>query len=315
MKLRISKIFYYLRMWGKCLFSVNAFTACFSAFGILWLAVELATFFFPNTILYDQKTVPQVIRDSWFIFAITGFAAAIWRCRPHLSIAAKLNGRDVTVEIAIGNAFSYSGSLVVGSNTTFDTQVSKELISEDSIQGLFTKKYYSNVAQLDSEITGALSGIICKELTGTRKGKSKKYPMGQCVKVNPKNRTAYFIAIADINEHGVATSSFNNLKESLASLWVFIGERGVKDSIVAPVLGSGFSRLPQTREEIVREMIKSFLAACSEKTFTDKLTIVLHPQDVTKHKISLKKLGDFLQHQCEYTFYSNGDQQAIGTPV
>ncbi|MEK7730134.1 MAG: macro domain-containing protein, partial [candidate division KSB1 bacterium] len=122
-------------------------------------------------------------------------------------------------------------------------------------------------------------------------------------------------AIADMNEHGVASGSFNDLKESLAKLWVYIGRRGLKEPLVMPVLGTGFSRLPQTREEVIREIIKSFVAACSEMTFADKLTIVITPQDMAKHHISLDELGSFLRHVCIYTTFSTGTQHAVGPPV
>jgi hypothetical protein len=82
------------------------------------------------------------------------------------------------------------------------------------------------------------------------------------------------LAITNINEYGVASASYGDLKLALTYLWLFIGRRGLKENIVIPIVGTGFARLPQTREEIIREIIKSFIAACSESTFSDKLTIV-----------------------------------------
>jgi hypothetical protein len=42
---------------------------------------------------------------------------------------------------------------------------------------------------------------------------------------------------------------------------LFIDKRGLKESIAIPVIGSGPIRLTQTREEIIREIIKSFIAS------------------------------------------------------
>lgn len=303
------RYYHYLKAWLRNLLSIRALTAILSSFGTLWLVVEIATFFFANT------AAPDTIRNAWRIFGLAGLLIAVWLCRPRLAVSHKLNGRDVTVEIAVGDIFSFPGAMIIGSNTTFDTRISRELISERSIQGIFTKRYYGDETQLDIELASGLNCVPYQGLPGTRIGKAKKYPIGTCVRLNPKQRTGYFLAIAEINEHGVASGSFNDLKESLAQLWVFVGRRGSKEPLIMPVLGTGFSRLPQTREEVVRETIKSFVAACSEMTFTDKLTVVVSPHDIAKHRISLDELGSFLRHECSYTVFSTNHQHAIGTPI
>jgi len=300
---------FYCRTWMKNLFSIQALTAVLSSFGVLWLVVEISTFFLSGT------GWPDRIRQWWLYFGLVGLGAAAWECRPHLSVAAKLNGRDVTIEVAVGDLFDFTGAYIVGTNTTFDTRISRELISEKSVQGAFTRKFYGEETQLDRELTSGLVGIASTDLNGSRLGKARRYPIGTCVRLNPRTCTAYFLAIAEINEHGVASGNFNDLKESLAKLWVFIGERGLKESLVMPVLGTGFSRLRQTREEIIREIVQSFIAACSERTFADKLTIVITPHDMRKHGISLDELGCFLRHECHYVSFSTGVQQPTGTPA
>lgn len=305
----MQRLRYTLEAWLRALFSARAAAAVLSAFGALWLVVEITAFFFQST------AVPQWLRDHWWIFAIIGGATAIMRCRPHTAVAQKLNGRDVTVEIAIGDVFSFDGALIVGSNTTFDTRVAPTLIAESSVQGAFTRRYFADETKLDVEIAAGLEAGKAQHLPGTRQGKSARYPIGTVVRINPKGRTAYFVAIADINEHGVAEGSFERLRISLAELWVYVGSRGLKERLVMPVLGTGFSRLPQTREQVVREIVKSFVAACSERVFADRLTIVISPKDVVEHKISIDELGAFLGHVCFYTEFSSGTQGALGAPA
>ena len=302
-------LFHYARRWLRNLLSLRALTALLSSFGALWLSVEIATFF-----LADSEW-PDAIREQWMWFGIVGLGAAMWMCRPQLAVSHKLNGRDVTIQITIGDMFTMPGALIIGSNTTFDTRISRALIAANSVQGSFTKKYYGDETQLDRELTSGLGGLQFTELTGNRAGKRKRYNFGTCVRLNPKTRTAYFVAIAEISEHGTASSNFEGLKESLSKLWVFIGKRGLKESLVMPVLGTGFSRLSQPREEVVRETIRSFIAACSERTFADSLTIVITPQDAAKHHISLDELGSFLRHVCHYASFSENNRLAVGTPA
>lgn len=307
--MKLARLRFTLWAWVRNLFSIRAATAVLSSFGALWLLVEITAFFFQST------TVPDWLRDHWWLFAIGGGAIAAAKCWPKLSVVHKLNGRDVTVEIAVGDIFSFPGALIVGSNTTFDTRVSPRLIAENSVQGAFTKRYFSDETQLDTELVAELDGIGAESLQGPRQGKELRYPIGTTIRLNPKGRTAYFVAIADINEHGVAETSFEKLQDSLAALWVYVGSRGLKEDLVMPALGTGFSRLTQTRQEVVREIVKSFVAACSERVFADRLTIVLSPKDMTKYHMSLDELGAFLRHVCIYTNLSGDSHHATGVPV
>ena len=67
-----------------------------------------------------------------------------------------------------------------------------------------------------------------------------------------------------------------------------------------PVLGTGHTRINVSREAMIREIISSFIPACSEKKFCEKLTIVIWRKDYLESRINLQKLGDYLQHLCEY---------------
>jgi len=305
----ISATCHYMRRWLRSLVSVKAVAALLSSFGALWLTVEIATFFLKGTIWPDR------IRAAWVWFGGIGVIVAAVQCKPPRTVAHKLNGRDVTIHITIGDIFSMPGALIVGSNTTFDTRIANELIAASSIQGIFTRRYYSSESQLDQELSASLTGHPSTELSGPRIGKNRRYTYGTCARLSPKDRTAYFVAIADINEHGIASSHIEALKDSLSHLWVFIGTRGTKEPLIIPILGTGFSRLSQTREEIVHEIIRSFIAACSERTFADSLTIAIAPQDVAKHSISLDCLGAFLAHECRYASFGNNSRPAIGTPA
>jgi hypothetical protein len=297
----------FFRRWGRNLVSFTSVGAVLSSFGALWLVVEVTAFFFENTPLLDK------IRSLWPFFGLLGLAIAIAKCMPRLSVSCKVQQRDATVEVVIGDLFDCEGELIVGTNTTFDTHISNALISEASVQGTFTRRYYGDETQLAKDIASELAGVPYATLPQPRTGKAKKYKLGTVVKLTPKDRTAYFVAIADINEHGAASGSFDGVKDALASLWVFLGSHGNKGSVAMPVLGTGYGRLKEPREEIVRAIVTSFVAACSESVIVDRLTIVLSPADVKKFHISLDDLGRYIEHVCTYTQFAPGNRPAVGT--
>ena len=306
------KTLYVAKAWLRNLVSLSAFAAWLSAFGALWLLVEATTFFFPNVLLFGTTKLPDYIRSLWPLFFGAALVLAALASKPRLSVWGKLNGRDISIRIVVGDLFLLPGAIVIGSNTTFDTRISNSLISERSVQGIFTKKYYDDDRQIQAELVDALKHVSSARLSGKRAGNAMRYEIGSCAALHPKGRTAYFLAIADVNEHGVCSTKFEDLKECLAKLWVFIGSRGAKEPIVMPILGTGFGRIPQTRTEVVHEIIQSFVAACSEKTFCEDLTIVISPADIVKYSISLNELEAFLHHECKYTAFSIGNRSPVG---
>ena len=299
-----------LQRWAKSLVSWKFGSEFLVPLGFFWLIVKVITFFYP--------AVEKNIQQLWllFLFLVGSLVYATVMCRPRNKVSGRLNGRDVTLEVVIHDIFKLPGTLIVGSNTTFDTKISDQLISPKSIQGQFTNKFYANEQKLDLEIESQLTGISpIEELNGSRIGKKKRYKIGQVVRVAPKGIIAYLVSIAHINQHGNAQGNFEYIKEALANLWIFIGERGTRDELVLPVLGTGYSRIQETREEVIQEIIQSFVAACGERVFCEKLTIVISPSDAAKHDISIEEIGSYLRHVCKYTRYSSGSSDASGAGI
>lgn len=287
-------------------FSIRCFDVGFATYGALWLLISIADYF-----AKDSSGVKWV-HAHFGLFLLLGVAVILWRCRPRTTICMPLKDRDVSITLAIGDVFSFQGALVIGSNSTFD--VSRKVISRESIQGQFTAKYYAGEEQLETEVAAQLRDVPCEDLVGRRLGKCLRYPIGSVVTLKPKERTGYLLAISHMNEHGTSEGSFDLLKQALVELWVYLGSRGERKAIVIPVLGSRFGRLKESRSVIVQEIIKSFVVACSERTFCEDLTIVLNERDVREKHIDFDSLGEYLKHVCLYTEFSDRSGERTGTP-
>ena len=202
-----------------------------------------------------------------------------------------------------------------GTNTTFETNSS--VIDQKSIQGQFAQKYYSDIGQLDRDIDAALRGKDPEDTlanTGPAR-KQAKYAMGEVALVTPKDKHAYLVAIADLNEHGNAVGTFDGVQKALTSLWEFVSERGPKEDVIVPVLGTGFSRVTAKRDEVVRAIIDSFMVACHGKVFCEKLTVVVWPADLAKQDLDLEDVGRYLKHVCRYTRYSPANPAPSGVGI
>lgn len=130
------------------------------------------------------------------------------------------------------------------------------------------------------------------------------------------SRVAFLVAIAKLNPHGTAHGSSEELQVALTDLWQFIAERGGDVCpIPVPVLGTGYSRIAEPRHEAIREIVRSFLAACAERTFREKLTIVISPKDFSSHEIDFAELSDCVRLSTKYASTRKSLSSGVGTPV
>ena len=309
----LSPLFYslraylYLDFWRYSFRWRRAGNALLAACGALFLIVKILAFF--------SQEIGNSLKGHWLLFIIVAVLWALWCNRPVLEVACRLRNRDVTIRIAVTDLFSCGGALIIGTNTTFDTEISDALISASSVQGQFTNRYYSDIRHLDHDLDVELRNVPHKSASSTKIGKHREYDIGTVVRLNPQGRHVYMVAIARINNYGRAGAQFEDLQVSLATLWDFIAERGSMEPVAMPVLGSAFGRLIQTRADIIREIIKSFAAACASRQFCDRLTIAIPPRDFYQWTINLDELGDYLRLIALYTDYRTPTDVGSGSAI
>lgn len=270
------------------------FTTFLSFFGIVWLFFETANHF------GVKWAMPSTNIKEYFVglFAIFFFSVII--TLPKLCHSCQVHDKDISVEIIVDNFFNQPGDLIIATNTTFDTTEDNGFIRPKSIQGQLAKKFYNKLDHLDHELGKYLEDEKTIEILNRTKSKNKRYPIGTVAKLEHENCRSYWLALADVNEYGKPTTSFEKLQESLGKLWQHIHMKGHLENLVIPVLGSGLSGLNETREKIVQEIIFSFVAFASEAKIAEKLTIAIHPDDFLSQKINFHELGEFLEYTCRF---------------
>jgi hypothetical protein len=278
-----------------------------------WIAIEILSHFIPAFGEWSRGNL-------WLLSAIAvlglliGISRFLHKCAKMLSVSQRLSATDTSIEIRVDDLFNIEGAFVISTSTTFDTDMSDSSVSE-SVQEQFTRKYYGNTEHLDHDIEKELEDREYTVIEDNRRGKKKRYKIGTVVKLQLQEQITYLVAAADMNEHGRDSGSLEDMRKGLGNLWDYIGERGELVPLVMPVLGMGHARINVPREKMIREIISSFIAACSEKKFCEKLTIVVWQKDYREHDINLQKLGDYLQHLCEYTDIRNKTDTGAGEAI
>lgn len=277
-------------------FSITKFaSAILQAFGALWLAVEAASYFFSG------QTWVNGISEYWWLFLLIGVIIGVIKARPKLSIHSRISGTDVDVAIRVASLFDSNGAIIAGCNTTFDISVSDGVISEKSVQGQYLMKYFRNEKELKDLVASALNGF---SPIGTRTrddkpyGNREEYEIGTTVALTHGPRNAFFVAISRLNKHRTAESNDQEYLDALPRMWSAIRSRGGLDNLDCPIIGSGFARLKLNREELLMELIKSFVVATRDGKLTEKITFFVSWNDFNRGRVDLNNLQKFLDYQC-----------------
>lgn len=285
----------------------RALAAFLSSFGALWLFTSLLAFFDPEA--------ARSLQHHWVLFFALGIFSAVAFNWPRLRTSCRLQDRDVTIELRVGDMFGMAGDFVIGAATNFETRIANGPISPRSVQGQFTRRFYDSEGHLEGDIRNALQGVQPERYELRENRQVPVYPIGTVAKVTTRGRNAYFLAYTSLNDHGVAQGTFEDLQNSLPRLWEFLSTRGSFEKLVIPVLGSRFARMPKSRQEIIREILQSFIAACSSIRPTDALIIAVPYSDYAAKTVDLPELERYLQHVCKYTQFQMPTASGVGVPL
>lgn len=221
---------------------------------------------------------------------------------------------DITITLRVCDALKNEGAVIIPTNSTFDTVMDDEFISEDSIHGQYQIRFFKNkISELDKKIKEGLTGKKCVELKDGRKYNHNRFPIGTVTRINEKNKRAYFLADSDIDPQGHPIDvDATDVSQSLTGLWYDLSRNGNCESYSIPLIGTGKARAKDvSRNEVVQQIILSFLAASKEHKITESLTICIHPRDF--EKIDWDGLCEFLKYQSQYANVKPADTKPIGT--
>jgi len=249
-------------------------------FGGIWLVVSTLDFF-------KIYTRDQYAAFAFLIFLVLSVIGSIILRRPIKSISLDFPQQDFIVEVRIADLFDVTGAVMISTNTIFEADVAGGRIAPDSLQGQFTARYFTGsqdklLDQIQEEL---------EKIPG-----STPYPIGTTIPVTTHGKTFYFTAMAELNEQGNAQSTIDEVKESLDGLWHYVHEAGELQELAIPIVGTGRGRLKLSRKKMISLIAESFVKISSQKKFTDRLVIVVRPEDACRFAVNLYDIRDNLMH-------------------
>ena len=148
-----------------------------------------------------------------------------------------------------------------------------DTIDVRSAQGQYTKIFCDSLENLDRQIDASLDGVAFELRDESEKpyGSRRRTPLELWHLYCSRGSALILLPSRLLNAHRNAFATRNDLLDALPELWENIRMRGGMDPINVPIIGAGFSRLNATREELVREIVKSFVAASHAGRFVNGL--------------------------------------------
>ncbi len=289
-----------LKSFGKSILSV---------FGGLWLLVEILAFF-------GQTVWSENIKSIWWVFLLIGSIIIIYRNWPKSFFTFKVHNRDVSLSIMIGDIFKIDGALIVPINNRLDCENNGIVKKSSSILRLFIDHAYNKTsAHLNTDICQQLEDNAEWYNQFVEENDPKTYKVGTVVPIFRSEKQYYMLCSSTLNEQGRSKTTVDDLRLSLNELWAYLTHSGSKDNLVIPIVGTGRGRIPLKREEVIKEIVLSFLVSLSQDSYCEQLTICIHPNDLKKNKMNLDDLLDFVRLHCNNTGYLKGNESPLGTEI
>lgn len=273
--------------WRYALLSGSALAKFLATVGGLYLFMEILDFLG----IYTKDRYSGYAIIPIFLFAIS--YVVITR-RPITRVSYKLPNKDYVVEVRIGDVFDGSNDVIVSTNTTFDTSMANGLIATDSLQGQVAIQFFqSNTDEIDSQLESELANASARQ-RGDAPGKKLEYPIGTVARVRSHGRIFYFIAMSRLSANGTASSSLREVEDALESLWKYIVSHGELRSLSVPLMGTGRGRTGYPRKKMVERIAQSFADGSKDRIFSNRLSIVVRPEDAENFGVNLYEIRDYL---------------------
>lgn len=277
------------------------------AFGALWLIFEILVFF-------NNQNFANQLKSFWWAFILIGIIYTLIKNWPQNKYIIKVKNRDASISILIEDFFKVDGAKIIPVNNQLNLEFNSIIKNSNSIQRHFVESIYNSQDQhLITDVNNHISDNIEYYDQLKIADDIKQYKIGTVVPIFQNEVQYYLLCNSTLNNNGRSNCTKSDFRNSISELWAYLIHFGSKEHLVIPVLGTGKGRITLTREEVIKEIVLSFLASLGESNYCDRLTICIHPSDINRYNLDMEELRDFIKLNCENTNFTV--EQGRGVPI
>lgn len=238
---------------------------------------------------FSQK-IKLIIAIAYLILLVGLLLFFWWRANCKDRVSLRIN--NSTVNIFYGDIFKQKGYKVIAFNEYFDTIVDNRLISENSLNGQYIKKYVPNVDDLDKTISRdrhIKEPLYSVDNISKKHGKKTRYHLG----VICKNGDYFLLAFSHFDDQYRANLTLQEYTACLMKMWSEIDVLYNGKTVSIPLLGSGITRFKDCEmsdQELLEIIIWTLKISKVKFTYPSTMNIVL--SESRKDKINLYSLKE-----------------------
>lgn len=214
----------------------------------------------------------------------------IWSNRLN-HVEVDIEGTKVTIKV--GDIFKEQGLKAIAFNEYFDTQVDNRLISDESLNGIFLKKYLGEpVSRLDKRIEEFVfePDEVLETNDSRAEGKKQRYRLGTIFVAGEYLLTA----MSKFDDSNRATLTMPEFLEFLIRFWDRVNKVYAQKSVSVPIFGSGITRIKGHKnisdEDLLKIMLWTFRISEMRFKYPAKLSIIIHESKIDQINLLDMKL-------------------------
>jgi hypothetical protein len=235
-------------------------------------------------IFVDIPDEIKLCAGGFFLLLLIGIYIFLWNRANHLT-EVELNIEGSKVIVKSGDIFEQSGFKVIAFNEYFDTQVDDRIISQQSLNGIFIKKYFEESTNDLNEYIDKYQfedDVVIGENTTRKSGKKIQYNIGTICLYDEYILTAF----SKFDKHNKALLTMPEYLEFLIKFWDNVNRVYAQKSVSVPIFGSGITRIEEHKnisdEDLLKIMLWTFRISEMRFKYPAKLTIVIHKDKIDK---------------------------------
>ena len=240
----------------------------FATFSVLWTLIEGITYFLEVRIKGGYALT---------IIILVSLAGGLNRFWKPSRIVIKVAATNTRIEVLFGDIFSEKGLRGVGVTEFFESKLGVP-VSETSLHGLFLKRCFGGDSEaFDKQLKQELKEINFEEVDKDD-GKTKAYPIGTTARVEvDRDKYIVFVLAKTDPKTCKATSDVTKMWVAMHGLWQRARIEAGGYPLNIPLIGSGLSGIGLPSRDLLNLIILSAITETRVKQITDRIRIVLHP--------------------------------------
>ena len=201
---------------------------------------------------------------------------------PRRRVSVVLGGSHTKISVVVSDILDATGSIVVGSCDTFDTELGEVIRPESLLGQVLVRAFNGDQAAFDAAISESICGVTGHVDAAKTFGKSMRYPIGTIAVVPQGNQRFFLVAFCKMLVQKRVETDVYELWESLRACWTAVRDGGQHSELHVPVLGTKYGRTGLPWNLAIQMIVMSFLLSLPEGQTAPSLTVHINPSDVDK---------------------------------